>query len=882
MQPILTLCVREGGVPELQPSAAAPRLSAAIQKGMGWGLLDAVKHDLPIHAPRCLYFLREKARHTLVAWLRAKRTNGEATEESWLPSSEEASRWLISMPPICGESIHASDLIRWMQETIEALCAEATKDRISPEMWLSRLGDGWQHIGRLCFHLAENGLDSSGAHPFAFLATFVYQISGDDKPKHLPLGAALRLFKNDRAQLLSLLRPLRQVASTSPFLGNLVDSQKIFSPLVWSPQETWQFLQCIPALQDSGIDVRMVNLWKSSPPRIRLEITAETDHPSSAPAHLSIHSLLRFSPALMLGTHRLSEEELRQLLDGDDGLIRFQGEWISVDRNRLQHLMQEWRKALHMTANGIPLPVGLRYLLGSKDKSLPQLPSPSEDIVPCIGESLNQLLKNWPPPIPELKISSRLASTLRNYQKEGVRFLIGVTEAGFGACLADDMGLGKTLQVIAWLDHLNASEQLPICGVLIVAPASLIGNWKEEIHRFAPHLRVGILHSSVQPYGRGKSIYFPKAQIILTTYDMMTRVPALADRTWVALILDEAQAVKNADSQRSKSAKKISAQRRAALTGTPIENSTRELWSLFDFLTPGLLGSLPDFTEFLKQHGDDYAPLRRLIHPFMLRRLKTDPSLIPELPSKTVTPCFCHLTPNQLRLYRHEVESLQAVIQESDPKTRLMLILPILSRLKQICNHPAQYQGTGYFNPNESGKMQKLRILAQQIAQSGEKTLVFTQYRTMIVPLHDLMAEAYGQSGCILHGGTPVKERQTLIERFQTADGPPFFILSLKAAGTGLTLTRASHVIHFDRWWNPAVENQAGDRAYRIGQTRPVWIHPFVCLGTIEENIHRMLSDKSKLADLLLKQGFEKMLLSLSPNELQSLTMPPASFGDAE
>lgn len=882
MQPVLTLCMREGGVPELLPAAAAPRLSAAIKKGMGWGLLDAVKHDLPVHAPRSLYFLREKARHTLAAWLRAKRTNDAVTEASCFPTSEEAAQWLLAMPPLYGEKIGASDIIRWMKETVEALHAEAARENTSPETWLSRLGEGWQYIGRLCFHLAENGLDQSGTHPFAFLATFVYQISGDDKPKHLPLGAALRLYKNDREQLLSLLRPLRQAATTSPFLSKLIDSQKVFSPLVWSPREAWQFLQCVPTLRDIGIDVRMVNLWKSTPSRVRLEIKAEADNASAASPHLSIHSLLRFSPALMLGTHRLSEDELHQLLEGDEGLIRFQGEWISVDQDRLRRLMEEWRKALRMTVNGIPLLAGLRYLLGSKGKTLSQLPSPTEDIIPRMGDSLNKLLENWPPTVPELKISSALAATLRHYQNEGVRFLIGVTEAGFGACLADDMGLGKTLQVIAWLDHLNATDSLPIGGALIVAPASLIGNWKEELRRFAPHLSISVLHSSSQTVRHESAKIFPNAQISLTTYDTMMRMRSLSEHTWEVLILDEAQAIKNADSQRSKSAKEISARRRAALSGTPIENSTRELWSLFDFLTPGLLGTLPEFMEFLKQTGDNYAPLRRLIHPFMLRRLKTDPSLLPELPPKTVTPCYCHLTPNQLRLYHCEIENLQAVIRESDPKTRLMLVLPILSRLKQICNHPAQYTGTGYFDPVESGKMQRLRILAQQIAQSGEKTLVFTQYRTMIAPLHDLMAEAYGQSGCILHGGTPVKERQALVKRFQTAGGPPFFILSLKAAGTGLTLTRASHVIHFDRWWNPAVENQAGDRAYRIGQTRPVWIHPFVCLGTIEENIHRMLCDKNKLADLLLKQGFEKMLLTLSPSELQNLIAPPSSFGNGE
>lgn len=273
--------------------------------------------------------------------------------------------------------------------------------------------------------------------------------------------------------------------------------------------------------------------------------------------------------------------------------------------------------------------------------------------------------------------------------------------------------------------------------------------------------------------------------------------------------------------------------------------------------------------------GSDYTPLRRLVRPFLLRRLKNDPNLLPELPPKTEQPAFCLFTPEQTRLYTHEVENLRAVAAEPDPKIRLTLILPILSRLKQICNHPAQYLGEGWYDPERSGKFTRLGYLTRQIAAAGDSCLVFTQYRAVIEPLHDFLTQIFGTPGLTLHGGTPIAERQRLVNTFQDPSGPRFFILSLKAAGTGLNLTRARHVIHFDRWWNPAVEKQASDRAYRIGQKKPVVIHPLICRGSIEENIHKMLERKSSMADSLLSGGLEKLLLHLSPEELIQLIGKP-------
>ena len=533
-----------------------------------------------------------------------------------------------------------------------------------------------------------------------------------------------------------------------------------------------------------------------------------------------------------------------------------------------------------MAHAGIPLLAGLRYLMGRRSEALPALPPQEDGMRAALGARLALALSNLhfgdaAPQLPET-----LARTLRPYQLEGVRFLVNVTESGFGACLEDDMGLGKTLQVIAWLAHLQGRGVLGESGqgaALIIAPASLLTNWQQELARWAPQLRVVTLH----PYALSRqettllhtdpAWLLRRAHVALTTYGIATREEMLARVKLPALSLDEAQAIKTPGSQRTRAILRLDAARRVALTGTPVENSLTELRSIFEFLNPGLLGSEKEYNALVRDLGADYTPLRRLVRPFLLRRLKTDPALLPDLPPKTEQPAWCLLTPEQARLYAREVENLRAVIAEPDAKTRLMLILPILGRLKQICNHPAQYLGEAYYDPAASGKFARLGHLARRISSAGEACLVFTQYRSIIPALHDFLEEIFGVPGLTLHGGTPIPERQRIVEAFQTPGAPPFIILSLKAAGTGLTLTRARHVIHFDRWWNPAVENQASDRAHRLGQTQSVIIHPFICTGTIEENIHNMLRRKTAMADALLSTGLEKLLLHLTPEELMQL-----------
>jgi len=356
---------------------------------------------------------------------------------------------------------------------------------------------------------------------------------------------------------------------------------------------------------------------------------------------------------------------------------------------------------------------------------------------------------------------------------------------------------------------------------------------------------------------------------------MLLRQSWLLEVPWRLAVLDEAQAIKNPAARQTKAVKRLEADTRIALTGTPIENRLSDLWSLFDFLCPGLLGSQQKFKRFVKslesREHDRYAPLRRLVGPYILRRMKTDKRVIADLPDKTEVRAYCGLKPRQAALYTKLVKELSDALGELDGIQRRGLVLAYLMRFKQLCNHPSQLLGDGQYAPNDSGKFARLVEICEEIASRQEKTLVFTQFREMTEPLSNLLSRVFGRSGLVLHGGTPVKRRQTLVDEFQRDDGPPFFVLSLKAGGTGLNLTAASHVIHFDRWWNPAVENQATDRAFRIGQNRNVLVHKFVCQGTIEEKIDAMIEEKTQLATDLLEGGAEKRLTEMTDSELIQL-----------
>ena len=412
-------------------------------------------------------------------------------------------------------------------------------------------------------------------------------------------------------------------------------------------------------------------------------------------------------------------------------------------------------------------------------------------------------------------------------------------------------------------------------------PASLLANWKAEIQRFAPTLKAVFIHPSetdkatLAALARKPGKGLTKTDVVLTTYGMLPRQKWLLEMEWWLVILDEAQAIKNPSTRQTKTVKQLKANARIALTGTPVENRLSDLWSLFDFLCPGLLGSTARFKKFVKileaREHDRYAPLRNLVQPYVLRRLKTDKSIISDLPDKTEMKAFCGLTKKQAAMYAKSVAELAVALEGLDGIKRRGLVLAYLMRFKQICNHPSQFLGDGAYKPDDSGKFDRLVTICEEIKSRQEKVLVFTQFREMTEPIAAFLSDVFGQEGLVLHGGTAVKKRRTLIDRFQKEDGPPFFVLSLKAGGTGLNLTAASHVVHFDRWWNPAVENQATDRAFRIGQHRNVVVHKFICQGTVEEKIDALIEEKTNLADDILKAGAESLLTEMSDEELLNI-----------
>ena len=484
-----------------------------------------------------------------------------------------------------------------------------------------------------------------------------------------------------------------------------------------------------------------------------------------------------------------------------------------------------------------------------------------------------------PENLAQIQLGDALRGTLRPYQETGLGWLWLLSNLGLGACLADDMGLGKTIQVLALLSALK--KRGGARASLLVVPASLLANWRAEMARFTPTLRAAFIHPSETPkeelarIARSPAAATEAADLVVTTYGMLLRQPWLLDMHWQLAVLDEAQAIKNPAARQTKAVKRLKAEARIALSGTPVENRLADLWSLFDFLSPGLLGSQQKFKGFVKRleerEENRYAPLRSLVQPYILRRLKTDKRVIADLPEKTEVRAFCGLGKRQAALYAKLVQELADLLENVEGMKRRGLVLAYLMRFKQLCNHPSQLLGDGRFQPEESGKFARLAEIGEEIASRQQRALVFTQFREMAEPLAGFLAQVFGRPGLVLHGGTAVGRRKQLVDQFQRDDGPPFFILSLKAGGTGLNLTAASHVIHFDRWWNPAVENQATDRAFRIGQRRNVLVHKFVCRGTIEEKIDALIEEKTRLAADLLEGGAEKMLTEMSDAELMRL-----------
>jgi non-specific serine/threonine protein kinase len=749
----------------------------------------------------------------------------------------------------------------------------------------------WHAVGRVTLHLAEN--KRNPGYPFAFLATYTSRVSEQGKVQHVPLGRALEEYAGarNRAALAALLSPVQRAAEQSPLARQWLDSRAIFHPQVWRPEQAFAFLKEIPRLEQSGLVVRIPDWWKAGrPPRPQVTVRIG----DAGGKLLGKDSLLNFQVGVSLEGEPLTAAELKAILQSTSGLVLLKGRWVEVDREKLQEVIDHWEKVRDEAGpDGLPLLEGLRLLSGYQPGEAAEAAGAERaewtDVV--AGGKLKQMLEDMQRP--EVSAESdpgpALQAQLRPYQRQGVHWLWFMHRLGLGACLADDMGLGKTIQVISLLLALkrqHGSSQPADTAAppsLLIAPASLLANWKAELQKFAPSLSVFFAHPAETPNALLASLAndsgaaLAGTDVVITSYAMAVRLAWLKERTWNIVALDEAQAIKNAAARQSRAVKELPCRHRIALSGTPIENRLSDLWSLFDFLCPGLLGGTREFSAFLKNRPADdpnrFAPLRRLVRPYILRRLKTDKRIISDLPEKTEVTAFCPLSRRQAVLYQQAVEELAERLEtpETTGIQRRGVILAFLTRFKQICNHPSQWLGDAAYAPADSGKFQRLRELCEEIAARQEKVLVFTQYRETTEPLARFLENVFGRPGAVLHGGTPVGRRQELVDAFQRDGGPPFFVLSLKAGGTGLNLTAATQVIHFDRWWNPAVENQATDRAFRIGQRRNVMVHKFVCRGTLEERIHELMAAKSALAGDILGEGAERLLTEMDNSELLRL-----------
>ncbi len=784
--------------------------------------------------------------------------------------------------------LRASVLEALWQE-LDASVREEIQRQGSLAAFLEAKAPRWHQVGRVCFHLAENRRDPE--HPFAFLATYAPQLGQSGKVQYQPLSQALTEYAGTKNKqgLIHLLSPVHRASQQSELVKELVESKAIYHPLAWTSAQAYRFLKAVPIFEDSGVLVRLPDWWKKRP-RPRVGITIGEQRRKS----LDFNSLLDFRVQLALGEEELTAAEWEELMSAENGLVLLKGKWVEVDREQLAEALEHWKKVERESADGLSFVEGMRLLAGAPADLADEdgVETEREWSFVQAGKWLDKVLDDMRSPehLHQAK-PKNLKAELRPYQEVGVNWLSFLSNLGLGACLADDMGLGKTIQVLALLLSQKPATSKASKPALLVLPASLVANWKAEMERFAPSLRAKFVHPSqtskedFQAWEADPQKAFAQTDVVLTTYGMVLRQKWLADVAWRFVILDEAQAIKNPAARQTKAVKKLSAEARLALTGTPVENRLADLWSLFDFLCPGLLGSQSRFKKFVKslndREKDRYTPLRRLVQPYILRRLKTDKQIIADLPEKTEVKAYCGLTKTQAALYAKLVAELEESLEEKEGIQRRGLVLAYLMRFKQVCNHPSQLLGDGKYAAKDSGKFARLGEIGDEVSSRQEKMLVFTQFREMTDPLSVHLAEVFQRPGLILHGSTPVKKRRELVESFQSEEGPPFFILSLKAGGTGLNLTAASHVVHFDRWWNPAIENQATDRAFRIGQKKNVLVHKFVCQGTVEERIDEMITEKIQLTREVLEEGGEKLLTELSNEELiglVSLDVDRASF----
>ncbi|WP_292770548.1 SNF2-related protein, partial [Nostoc sp. NOS(2021)] len=714
--------------------------------------------------------------------------------------------------------------------------------------------------------------------------TLAYFLQAADDPEFLVDAATI--WNNPVERLVYENRTIEQPQET--FLRGLGLASRLYPTIVASfeteypqfshltPIQAYEFIKAVAwRLEDSGLGVilppSLANRegWAN---RLGLKITAET--PKTKQGRLGLQSLLNFQWQLAIGGQTISKAEFDKLVALNSPLVEINGEWVELRSQDIKTAQTFFTTRKDQMA--LSLEDALRFSTGDT-QVIEKLPVVSFEASGALQELIGALTNNQA--IAPLPTPTGFQGQLRPYQERGAAWLSFLERWGLGACLADDMGLGKTVQFIAFLLHLKEQDALEN-PTLLVCPTSVLGNWEREVNKFAPSLKILQYHGDKRPKGKAFLEAVKKHDLIVTSYSLLHRdIKSLQSVSWQIIVLDEAQNVKNPEAKQSKAVRQLSATFRIALTGTPVENKLQELWSILDFLNPGYLGNKQFFQRRfampIEKYGDtaSLTQLRSLVQPFILRRLKSDRDIIEDLPDKQEMTVFCGLTGEQAALYQQVVEQSLAEIESAEGLQRRGMILALLIKLKQICNHPAQYLKQATLEQHNSAKLLRLEEMLEEVLAEGDHALIFTQFAEWGKLLKPYLEKQLGREIFFLYGSTSKKQREEMIDRFQhDPQGPPIMILSLKAGGVGLNLTRANHVFHFDRWWNPAVENQATDRVFRIGQTRNVQVHKFVCTGTLEEKIHDMIESKKQLAEQVVGAG-EEWLTEMDTDQLRNLLL---------
>lgn len=750
----------------------------------------------------------------------------------------------------------------WITKTSQE--AEESEDRLRLVL-VEPAEDGGQDDWRLVVEWV--GPDDRPYDVFAILS------ERGDRPTLLG-----RRYGSRRAQLVA---ELNRAGALFPPLSRFARKPAV-EGLALTNDEVYGFLrENAPLLIAEGFELDLPS-WARNATRqlgLQLHLKPITGGKEFSLGRFGLGALLEFDWRMALGDDRLTLEEFESLAKQKASLVKLRGQWISFDQEAAAKALEFMRKE---ATGKITLLSALRLVGGAEDNAAG---------LPVVGISgaawIEQFLRDTPnAEVEELPQPAEFKGTMRPYQLRGLSWLSFLHRLGIGACLADDMGLGKTIQFISLLqserqrDRENAPDEPAMESAmgptLLFAPMSVVGNWQREVERFAPSIRVLIHHGPLRLTGEAFVNAAQQHDLIITTYGLAHRCEKDFKRIhWHRIAMDEAQKIKNPTAAQTVALRGLNADHRVALTGTPVENHLSELWSIMEVLNPGLLGTASSFrAKFavpVEKLGDKERAdqLRRMIRPFLLRRLKSDPTVACDLPEKMEMRVFCNLTAEQAAIYERTVNELMNEVDRATGIRRRGMILATLTKLKQICNHPAHFLKSEGPLDGRSGKCERLVEMLEEVLEEGDAALVFTQYREMGDLLERLMATRLGVQVPFLHGGTPMKKRNEMIEAFQDPANPQrIFLLSLKAGGFGLNLTKANHVFHFDRWWNPAVEDQATDRVHRIGQTRRVQVHKFVCIGTVEDRIDRLLAEKSALADRIVGSG-DEWLTGLSSKELR-------------